>query len=80
MFAAVAKKSKPSPPQIAAAFAGLNHLQAKCSSVKLLTANVTRLLANWHFVRDGMQVPDWDRKGPLAAQAALNKKVNCWDT
>ena len=21
-----------------------------------------------------------DRKGPLAAQAALNKKVNCWDT
>ena len=60
MFAAVAKKSKPSPPQIAAAFAGLNHLKAKCSSVKLLTANVTRLLANWHFVRDGMQVPDWD--------------------
>ena len=21
-----------------------------------------------------------DRKGPLAAQAVLNKKVNCWDT
>ena len=32
-----------------------------------------------YHTTDVAEVP-LDRKGPLAAQAALNKKVNCWDT
>jgi len=38
----------------------LSRLQGRTLNRQKLEANVRRLLANWHFLRDGDTIPDWD--------------------
>lgn len=46
--------------QTNAAYATLAHLVGKAWSTRQLAANLTRLVANWHFVYEGMRVPEWE--------------------
>jgi len=60
VFRATYKKPKPTPEQAGAAYATLEHLVGQSCDRRKLIANVTRLVANWHFIREGMRVPEWD--------------------
>lgn len=51
---------KPSPASTAAAFRSLAHLSGKTADEKMVMRNLTRILANWHFIREEMEVPVWD--------------------
>ena len=65
MTAAVLLEAKPkvykySDDQLTAALGTLEHLVGGTHSKATLNNNVLRILANWHFIRDGMEVPMWD--------------------
>jgi len=43
-----------------AAVNALEHLEGRSVSRSMLNRNVRRVLANWHFIAEGMDIPDWD--------------------
>jgi hypothetical protein len=65
MTAAILLEAKPkvykySDEQLTAALGTLEHLVGGTHSKATLNNNALRILANWHFIRDGMEVPMWD--------------------
>lgn len=59
-FHVIQPRLKPVPGAVSSAFGALSHLLDKKPTANVLKRNVVRLLANWHFVRDGMDIPEWD--------------------
>lgn len=45
--------------QVSAAASSICHLLDKNVTRSMLLSNITRLLANWHFIREGLEVPEW---------------------
>ena len=60
VFGVVQPRRKPDDSELTAAVSTLGHLVGKRHTKAMLTRNVTRLLANWHFIRCGMAVPVWN--------------------
>lgn len=60
VVAATHRSVRLTPEQAGAAYSTVEHLVGRASTIEMLCANVTRLVANWHFVREGMAVPEWD--------------------
>ena len=61
VFSAVAPGKKIDSKQAAAAIRSLDHLLiAQPASKHMVQVNVTRLLANWNFIQEGMEIPLWD--------------------
>lgn len=61
---------KPSAGSTSAAMQSVEHLLGKSVSYKVLLRNMTRLLANWHFIRDEMVIPEWEGE-PQTADAVF---------
>lgn len=53
-------KAKAEGYQLSAAYESLAFLAGKQVTAKALDACVMRVLANWHFVDEGTEVPEWD--------------------
>ena len=53
-------KKGPTGQEYQAALASLGHLKGKACNLRLLSRNMQRLVANWHFVSEGMEIPLWD--------------------
>lgn len=65
MFRIVQPKIKPSCASTSAAMSSLLHLaeqKTPVHSAAVLVSNLHRLLANWHFIHEGIAVPEWDGK------------------
>lgn len=45
--------------QETALYNSLSHLLGRALSPELLRANVHRVVANWHFIMEGMDIPEW---------------------
>lgn len=60
LSAAKPKSYKYKPEQTSAAVGTLSHLVGGVHTKAVLNSNALRLLANWHFIREGMEVPMWD--------------------
>lgn len=43
-----------------AAVGSLSHLKGKSCSSRMLIRNMQRLVANWHFISESMEIPVWD--------------------
>lgn len=43
-----------------AAVSSMSHLEGKTVSIGMLNRNVRRVLANWNFIDEGSDIPDWD--------------------
>lgn len=59
-FSVTRTASKASPAATSAAMRTLAHMEGQTMEGKMVVRNVTRLLANWHFIMEGMEVPEWD--------------------
>lgn len=60
LFKVVHPKLKPETFQLTAAYESLSFLAGKHVTTKALDACVLRVLANWNFIDEGMEVPEWD--------------------
>jgi len=74
VFGVVQPRKKPDDAELSAAASTLGHLVGKRHTKAMLVRNVTRLLANWHFIRSGMPVPVWDGNPMTAALLVLGVK------
>lgn len=61
-FSIVRPTLKPSPAQCAAAVHALEHLGKGAATRRAVAASVMRLVANFNFIVEGMEIPLWDGK------------------
>ena len=56
----VPKSAKLTVARAIALQSSLAHLLDKSLTEQLIRANVARAIANWHFIYEGMTIPEWD--------------------
>lgn len=54
--------------------ASLAHLIGKPHSRAVINRNIRRVLANWHFIDEGMTIPDWDGSSTDADAVVIGVK------
>lgn len=63
------KSAKMNHAQIVALKNSVFHMYKKYHTLQIVKSNMHRLLANWHFIREGMSIPEW--KGECIEGTAL---------
>ena len=53
-------KKKLEPEQLSALEQSTDHLLNQVLTQELIDANAYRVLANWHFIHEGMEIPVWE--------------------
>lgn len=73
VFAAVSSPKRPDKEQLLAAYRSLGHLIIAGPAPRhMVVANVTRLLANWNFIQEGMEIPLWDGSRTTADMVVIS--------
>ena len=59
------------PESTSAAMSALLHLEGQKVGLQMLMKNINRMLANLHFLYEGMEIPEWDGTRESAAVAFI---------
>lgn len=79
LFAVLPPREKATPGMTAAAMRSLEPLDGSVMNASMVKRNLHRVVANWHFIRDEMEVPMWEGTPVPSAVAVIGLVKNTGD-